>query len=169
MGILPTLAYPSKNKERLISQSNRNCLLYLSYANLTALFHESFNWHKINWKVFFSSQSSCSFYCSTELIFWNQHCQLNMLLSIVENWKDQERFNAGACTIIQSTQIQIYRISFELTKPNHSMVPWCWSSAFFVNSGFDPEFVEHVHMNVWHHWRTANHEPWLKVKDFAKG
>ncbi len=60
-----------------------------------------------------------------------------------------------------------YRISFDLTKPNHSnpalLVPWCWSSPCFVNSGFDLEFVEHVHMNVWHHWRTANHEPWLKV------
>ncbi len=47
-------------------------------------------------------------------------------------------------------QIQSYKISFELTKPNHSnpalLVPWCWSSTFFVNSGFDPEFVEHVHM-----------------------
>ncbi len=38
-------------------------------------------------------------------------------------------------------------------------LPWYWSSTFFVNSGFDPEFV---HMNVWHHWRTANHKPWLK-------
>ncbi len=40
------------------------------------------------------------------------------------------------------------RISFELTKPNHSnlalLVPWCWSLSVFVNSGFDPEFVEHV-------------------------
>ncbi len=66
--------------------------------------------------------------------------------------------------------IQSYGISFELTKPNHSspafLVPWCWSSTFFVNSGLDPEFfilfvlmlknqensthriVEHVHMNV---------------------
>ncbi len=55
-------------------------------------------------------------------------------------------------------QILSYRISFELTKPDHSnlalLVPWCWSSAFFVNSGFDPEFVEHVHMNV---TSTANH------------
>ncbi len=55
-------------------------------------------------------------------------------------------------------QIQSYRISFELTKPDHSnlalLVPWSWSSAFFVNSGFDPEFVEHVHMNV---TSTANH------------
>ncbi len=24
-------------------------------------------------------------------------------------------------------------------------------------------------MNVWRHWQTANHEPWLKVKRFAKG
>ncbi len=78
----------------------------------------------------------------------------------------------GACTMMVDEQIQSYRISFELTKPNHSnpalLVPWCWSSTFFVNSGFDPEFVEHLHMNVWHHWQTANHEPWLKVKGFLK-
>ncbi len=73
----------------------------------------------------------------------------------------------GACTMMVDEQIQSYRISFEFTKPNHSnpalLVPWCWSSTFFVNSGFNPEFVEHVHMNVWHHWQTANHEPRLKV------
>ncbi len=69
MGILPTLAYPAKIKKGQSAKATENCLLYLSYANLTVLFHESFNWHKINWKVFFSSQSSCSFYCSTELIF----------------------------------------------------------------------------------------------------
>ncbi len=162
-----------KQQKTVWRQKNPFCLLSLSYANLTALFHESFNWHNINWKVCFSSQSSCSFYCSAELIFWNQRCQLNMLLSIAENWKDQEIFKAGACTTMVDEQTQCYRISFKLTKPNHSnpalLVPWCWSWTFFVNSGFDPEFVEHVHMNVWHHWRTANHEPWLKVKDFAKG
>jgi len=41
-------------------------------------------------------------------------------------------------------QTQGCMISFELTKPNQSnqalLVPWCWSSTFFVNSGFDPEF-----------------------------
>ncbi len=36
-------------------------------------------------------------------------------------------------------------------------VPWSWSSAFFVNSDFDPEFVECMHMNVWHQRQTANH------------
>ncbi len=76
---------------------------------------------------------------------------------------------SGACTMMVDEQIQSYRISFELTKPDHSnpalLVPWCWSSSFLVNAGFDPEFVEHMHMNV----RTANHEPWLKVKGFAKG
>ncbi len=52
-------------------------------------------------------------------------------------------------------QTQSYIIRFELTKPNQSdldlSVPWSWSSAFSVNSGFDPEFVEHEHMKVWHH------------------
>ncbi len=51
-------------------------------------------------------------------------------------------------------QTKGYRISFELTKPNQSnlalLVPWSWSSTFFVNSGFDPEVTERVHMNVWH-------------------
>ncbi len=61
-------------------------------------------------------------------------------------------------------QIQSYRIRFELTKPKHSNPAFVgWSSAFSVNSGFDPEFVEHDHIYVWHHWGTANHEPWLKV------
>ncbi len=71
-------------------------------------------------------------------------------------------------------QIQSYRISFELTKPNHSnlalLVPWSWSSTFFVNSGFDPEFVEHVHMNEWHQWRTANHnteQVWFTSRERA--
>ncbi len=49
------------------------------------------------------------------------------------------RARAGACTMIVDEQIQSYRISFELTKPNHSnlalLVPWSWSSTFFVNSG----------------------------------
>ncbi len=45
-------------------------------------------------------------------------------------------------------QIQSHRISFELTN---------------LNLSFDPEFVDHVYMNVWHHWQTANHEPRLKV------
>ncbi len=74
----------------------------------------------------------------------------------------------GACTMMVDEQIQSYRISFELTKPNHSNLALL-ASTFFVNSGFDPEFVERVHMNVRHHCRTANHEPWLKVKGFAKG
>ncbi len=71
-------------------------------------------------------------------------------------------------------QIQSYMISLELTKPNHSnqalLVPWCWSSTFFVNSGFDPKFVEHVLMNVWHHWRTANHnteQVWFTSRERA--
>ncbi len=37
----------------------------------------------------------------------------------------------GACTMMIDEQIQSYRISFELTKPDHSnlalLVPWCWS------------------------------------------
>ncbi len=63
-------------------------------------------------------------------------------------------------------QIQSYRISFELTKPNQSgfvgnmMLIIC----FLCQPRLDPEFVERVHMNVWHQRRTANHEPWLKVK-----
>ncbi len=59
-------------------------------------------------------------------------------------------------------QIQGYRITFELTKPNHSnpalLVPWCWSSTLSVNLGFDLEFVEH--MNV-----TSR----ALVKGFAQG
>ncbi len=63
--------------------------------------------------------------------------------------------------MIVDEQIQSYRISFEWTNPNHSnlglLVPWSWSSTFFVNSGFDPELMERVHMNVWHQRQTANH------------
>ncbi len=42
--------------------------------------------------------------------------------------------------MIVDEQIQSSMISFELTKPNHSnvalLVPWSWSSTFFVNLGF---------------------------------
>ncbi len=66
-------------------------------------------------------------------------------------------------------QIQSYRISFELTKPNHSnpalLVPWCWSSTFSVNSDFDPELMERVHMNV---TSLANSQSRALVKGFAK-
>ncbi len=34
---------------------------------------------------------------------------------------------------------------------------------FLCQVRVDPVFVEHEQMYVWHHWRTANHEPWLKV------
>ncbi len=34
--------------------------------------------------------------------------------------KDSPRITAGACTMTVDEQIQSYRISFELTKPNHS-------------------------------------------------
>ncbi len=54
----------------------------------------------------------------------------------------------GACIMMVAEQTQGYRISFELIKPNQSnlalLVPWSWSSTFFVNSGFDPEVMEHV-------------------------
>ncbi len=68
-------------------------------------------------------------------------------------------------------QIQSYRISFELTKPNHFnpalLVPWSMMLIInFVNSGFDLEFVEHVHMNV---TSLANSQSRALVKGFAKG
>ncbi len=77
----------------------------------------------------------------------------------------QER-SAGACTMMVDEQIQSYRISFELTKPNHSnpalLVPWRWSSTFLVNSGFDPEFVEQC---TW----MCDSQSRALVKGFAKG
>ncbi len=46
--------------------------------------------------------------------------------------------NLGACTMIVNEQIQSYRISFELTKPNHSnlalLVKWSWSSTFSTHA-----------------------------------
>ncbi len=75
----------------------------------------------------------------------------------------------GACTMMVDDK---FRVTGLVSSWQNQTTPirLCWyhdadHSTFFVNSGFDPEFVEHVHMNVWHHWRTANHEPWLKVKD----
>lgn len=35
-------------------------------------------------------------------------------------------------------------------QPNQALfVPWCWSTTVSVNSGFDPEFMERMHTNVW--------------------
>ncbi len=67
----------------------------------------------------------------------------------------------GACTMMVAEQTQSFMIRFESTKPNQSdldlSVPWSWSSTFSVNSGFDPELVEHEHMKVWLQQWTSNH------------
>ncbi len=59
--------------------------------------------------------------------------------------------------MIVDEQIQSYRISFELTKPNHSnlalLVPW----SFLWQLRLWSELMERVHMNVWHQRWTANH------------
>ncbi len=55
------------------------------------------------------------------------------------NQTKQHKTKPGACTMMVAEQTQGYSISFELTKPNQSnpalLVPWSWSSTFFVNSG----------------------------------
>ncbi len=80
----------------------------------------------------------------------------------------------GACTMMVDEQIQSYRISFELTKPDHSnlalLVPWSWSSIFSCQLRLDPELMERVHMNVWHQRQTANHnteQVWFTSRERA--
>ncbi len=68
--------------------------------------------------------------------------------------------NAAPCEITHVMEITAdYRTGFT----DKMRIKYRWSSSFFVNSGFGPKFVEHVHMNMWHHWRTSNRGPWLKV------
>ncbi len=66
-------------------------------------------------------------------------------------------------------QIQSYRISFELTKPNLSNLGLLIIN-FLYQLRLDPELMERVHMNVWHHRRTTNHnteQVWLTSRERA--
>ncbi len=76
--------------------------------------------------------------------------------------------------MMEDEQIQSYRISFELTKANHSnlalLVPWKLIINFLYQLRLDPELMERVHMNVWHHRRTANHnteQVWFTSRERA--
>ncbi len=70
-------------------------------------------------------------------------------------------------------QIQSYRISFVLTKPNQTTPIWlCWYMKLIINFlcrlRLDPELMERVHMIVWHHRLTANHnteQVWLTSRE----
>ncbi len=70
-------------------------------------------------------------------------------------------------------QIQSYRIGFELTKPNHSNLALLYMKLiinFLCQLRLDPELMERVHMNVWHQWRTANHnteQVWFTSRERA--
>ncbi len=59
---------------------------------------------------------------------------------------------SGACTMMVDEQIQSYRISFELTKPNHSNLALFGTMKLIINFlcqlRLDPELLERVHMNV---------------------
>ncbi len=71
--------------------------------------------------------------------------------------------------MIVDEQIQSYRISIELTKPNH-FVGKMKLIINFLNSCFDPESIEPMHMNVWHQRRTANHnteQVWFTSREKA--
>ncbi len=59
-------------------------------------------------------------------------------------------------TMMLDEHIQSYRISFELTKPLQSGTMKRIIS-FLCALRLDPELMQRVHMNVWHHRRTANH------------
>ncbi len=48
-------------------------------------------------------------------------------------------FGSGACTMMVVTGLVW---SWQNQTSLALLVPWSWSSTFFVNSGFDPEFVE---------------------------
>ncbi len=57
-------------------------------------------------------------------------------------------------------QIQSYRISFKLTKPNHSNRAFFGTMMRIINFlcqlRLDPELVEHVRINVRHHCTVQN-------------
>ncbi len=58
-------------------------------------------------------------------------------------------------------QIQSYRISLEVIKPNLYNLSLLGTMKMIINFlcqlRLDPELTEHVHMNMGHHRRTANH------------
>ncbi len=63
-------------------------------------------------------------------------------------------------TMMVDEQINSYWISFELTNQT-TPIRFRWYMMLIINFlcqlGLDPELMKRVHMNVWHHWQTANH------------